>query len=48
MASLRLGTCKVWSLLAGGLYIHVVFRAGLSIGAYIKNCGKHVIIFQSQ
>ncbi len=35
MESIPLGTCKMWSLVPGGLYIQVVFRGGLA--AY-KQC----------
>ena len=31
MESMPVGTCKVWSLYRGGLYIQVVFRAGLTV-----------------
>ncbi len=31
MDNIHLGTCKMWSLQAGGLYIQVVFKAGLTV-----------------
>ena len=31
MKSMHIGTCDVWSLQAGGLYIKVVFRAGSTV-----------------
>ncbi len=31
MESIHLGTCKMWSLQAGGLYMQVVFRVGLTV-----------------
>ncbi len=31
MENISLGTCKMWSLKAGGLYIQVVFRAGWTV-----------------
>ena len=31
MVSIHQGTCKMWSLQAGGLYIQVVVRAGLTV-----------------
>ncbi len=32
--SMSLGTCKTWSLKAGGLYIQVVFTAGFTVHVY--------------
>ncbi len=31
MDSIPMGTCKMWSLEAGGLYIQVVFREGATV-----------------
>ncbi len=31
MESIPLGTCKMWSLYTGGLYVQVVFRVGLTV-----------------
>ncbi len=36
MENIPLWTCKVWSLLAGGLYIQVVFTAGLTVYELMK------------
>ncbi len=36
MESIPLGTCRRWSLYTGGLYLQVVFKAGVTISSSIS------------
>ncbi len=41
MERIHLGTCKLLSLQAGGLYMQVVFRAGLTVCVFLLHANQH-------